>query len=118
METVELYLEPAAAYVLVLEQDQAPAHRTDGDIEIPVVVVVGRCTPTRQERPDPVQADLIAELLEAPGHSLGGQVAERLDELLVPGEVRDRDLAVDDHEVEIRVEIEVSPGHTPAGGTT
>ena len=48
-----------------------------------------------------------------------GQAAARLEEQLhrlgVVREVGDRDAAVDEREVEIAVEVDVRPGHAPAG---
>ena len=97
----------------VLEQDERPAERQDRDVEVAVVVVVGgRAAP----RDDPADAlHRIAHLPEPALPSFGKQVLEDLDPLGVPPEVRDRDVAVDEHEIEVRVVVEVRPGGAPAG---
>ncbi len=98
------------------QQDEPAAHRADGDVEVAVVVVVGRGASAGEERADLVQADLAAELLEAAGRALGGQVAERLDGS------RSAEVAVtgmspfDEDEIEVGVEVEVGPGDAPARG--
>ena len=106
---IERDLEPPNR-AAVLEQNERLAERQDGDVEIPIVVVVGDCAAPRDE----LAHSMHARFRTGPA-SLGKEVAEHLDPLRVTLQVRDRDVAVHEHEVEVRVVVE-SAHEAPSGG--
>ena len=113
VEASQRDLEPVPGRVAVLEQHERAADRADRDVDIAVVVVVGR----REAAPhDPrrISVDDAAHVLE-PQRRPRPQVLEHLDRLGVPRQAPDRNRAVGDHEVRVSVAVEVGPGRAPAG---
>ena len=114
-EAAEPHLEPVAGGAAVPEQDQPAADRVDRDVDVAVVVVVGRREPAAVRAPDGVRPDGGARVGELAAPPFAGQVLQHLDPLRVLRQVLDRDRAVGEDEIEIAVEIEIDPGHAPAG---
>ena len=112
-ERAETNLQPVALRRIVPEQDQPPADRVDRDVEVAVVVVVGRREASSVHRGrarEPGGLDgREARLLARPGH-----VLEDLHASGVLREVHDGDRAVRQDEVEIAVQVQVGPGHAPS----
>ena len=93
-----------------MQQDQLSADRVDGDVHAPVVVVVGRRDATPVDERPGVEADRWAHVGEPALH-----VREDLERRSVLRQIRDRDGAVRQDEVEPAVVREVDPGVAPAG---
>ena len=101
-------LEPVPLRRVVSEQDQPAADRVDGDVEVAVVVVVGRREAASVHRG--VRASHGALTGAKRGCLPGPDVLEDLHAPGVLREVQDGDRAVREDEVEIAVEVEVGPG--------
>ena len=111
---VELDLEPPSPFTLVLEQEQRAADDGDRDVEVAVRVVVGHGAAAGVQLADIGDAHALAGVGEARHIALRGAVLEHLRHLGVFREIRERHVAVDEHDVEVRVEVEVGPRDAPA----
>ena len=107
-------LEPVALGARVAEQHQLAADRVDGEVDLPVVVEVGRREAATVDLGHGVEPDHLARGGELSRMIVRGEVLEGLERFRALVEADDGDGAVCDHQVEIGVVVEIDPRRTPA----